>query len=115
MDDEEAILASISFCLRDKYSIVESRDGNDALAKWKSEAPDVIITDLAMPSMDGLELIQTIRRTDKITPIIATTGMMQGHGVLAAAKHFGANAVLCKPFSATELLVLIEGVLTLAP
>jgi CheY-like chemotaxis protein len=85
---------------------VWASDGNEALAKLESEPVDVILTDLFMPGMDGLELIHRLNHSSKrVPPIIAVTGdeHFAAQSVGAAAASLGAQAILIKPFSIHQL------------
>jgi CheY-like chemotaxis protein len=88
------------------FRTVCATDGREALAKLHKERIDVILTDLFMPIMDGIELIQNLAQSETpAPPIIATTGDVhfaaQSVGSVAAA--LGAKAVLMKPFSREQL------------
>ena len=76
VDDSISVRTSISFILgQEGYEIVEANDGIDALAKAKTDKFNLVITDINMPNMDGIELTKQLRQTEgyKFTPIIALT------------------------------------------
>jgi DNA-binding response OmpR family regulator len=78
-------------------------------AEFQDQRPELVITDMMMPEMDGIETIRAIRREDPEVPIIAISG---GDGLnLKSAAKFGATATLEKPFALDELLSLVEGIL----
>ncbi|MBT6428454.1 MAG: response regulator [Rhodospirillaceae bacterium] len=119
VDDQKAMRSIIRNLLKqvgiDK--VEEAANGEEAL-KWlqnpRANDPDVIITDLYMDGMDGMELCNKIRRNEKLrsraTPIIILTGdedeMMHEVG-----RQLGAASVLTKPVNATELLEEIQTVI----
>lgn len=76
VDDSVSIRKSISFILgQEGYEIVEAEDGVDGLNKAKADKFNLIITDINMPNMDGIEFTKQLRATEgyKFTPIIALT------------------------------------------
>lgn len=86
--------------------------GREALA-WLRRTdvwPDTILTDIAMPEMDGLELLAALKGLCPQVPVIAMSGSTTG-GYLALARRLGAHAVLAKPFRFHELEGLLEEVL----
>ncbi|MDB6026897.1 MAG: response regulator receiver protein [Verrucomicrobiales bacterium] len=74
---------------------------------------DVVLTDLIMPEIEGLELISELRRVNPVVKIFATYsgGSVNPQGYLKPAKHFGATRPLAKPFSGDELFAAIMSVL----
>jgi DNA-binding response OmpR family regulator len=68
---------------------------------------DLILVDIFMPDMDGLEVIQLLRKTRPACKIIAITGKPGATNNLDIAKHLGAHDTLMKPFSLQELLVAV--------
>jgi len=92
--------------------VTEASSGTRALDSVRAERPDVIVTDIAMPGMDGIELSRKLRASEptRDVPIIAVTGSMS-----TGAREAGANIVLEKPCSPDELLHVIEDVLHKPP
>ena len=96
---------------RSGYSVRTSCDGADALRQFHSENPDLLITDLNMPQINGYDLGQKVRSISKI-PIFVLTGSDLGDGrVSRTAFAAGANTVLGKPFSLEEILAQVEALL----
>jgi CheY-like chemotaxis protein len=93
------------------HTVFLATTGREALAMLKSAAPDLVITDLVMPDMDGLELIRTLLQSSPALKIIAISGEFQGE-FLRVAKAFGAKASLQKLFDPLELLRLVNEVAT---
>lgn len=81
-------------------------DGASAMKIFSQGAVDLVITDLAMPRKDGLELIREIRRADPRTPIVAISGKSPQQ--LAEAEELGAQASFAKPWDARELVDTID-------
>jgi CheY-like chemotaxis protein len=89
--------------------VTEARTGRGALERVRDECPDVVVTDIAMPEMDGLELSRRLRADDTThdLPIIAVSGQASDR----AARQAGADVVLEKPCEPDHLLHAIEDVL----
>ena len=88
-------------------------DGKRGLDQMKDARFDFIVTDILMPTMDGLEVIQAVRAGHEDVKIIAISGggrRQPGAQVLGMAEMFGADATLFKPFTRKELLAAIEAV-----
>ena len=112
VDDSVSIRKSISFILgQEGYEVVEAVDGNDALAKARAEKFDLVITDINMPGMDGIELIKNLRQEAgyKFTPLIALTTENQ-MSKMEEGKAAGATGWIVKPFVAEKLLAVVKKV-----
>ena len=70
-EDEEGIRDNIAASLR-YYAkeVIEAENGKIALELYKSEHPDIVITDILMPVMNGVDLVREIRKTDEMTPLV---------------------------------------------
>ncbi len=92
--------------------VIEAVDGKDALAKVKSESPDLVITDWNMPRMDGLEFVTTLRATDefKELPILMVTTRSVKEDIVEAMKA-GVTNYIVKPFTPQTLKEKIESIL----
>ncbi len=98
---------------REGYRVVSAKDGTDALEKLLDSLPDVILSDIEMPRMDGFDLLRNIRadaRTQAIPVIMITSRLADKHR--EHAMKIGANEYLGKPFDEDELLRLIRGFTT---
>ena len=109
-EDNENNIATISGYLKNKgYRITIARDGNQAVTEASHQAPDLILMDIQMPGMDGLEATQRIRTNNKLStvPIIALTALtMPGDKERCLAA--GANDYMSKPVSLKRLVKTIE-------
>ncbi|MBL8444314.1 MAG: Hpt domain-containing protein [Zoogloeaceae bacterium] len=95
---------------REGYRVITAKDGTDALEKLLETIPDVILSDIEMPRMDGFDLVRNIRadeRTQAIPIIMVTSRLADKHRQYAM--KVGANHYLGKPFEEDELLGLIRG------
>lgn len=105
VDDSATVRKFISFSLRPKgYEVILAEDGLDALEKMPQDGVDLIITDLNMPNMDGLEFIKTIRENEdyKNIPIIILSSESELSDI-EKGKSVGANSYLVKPFNSSKL------------
>ena len=89
-------------------------NGRDGIALFAQQRADVVITDMVMPDMEGIETILSLRRENPTLPIIAISGGTDPV-YLRAAASLGATEVLRKPFSPQALLEALERVLDKAP
>ena len=107
VDDEEFVRRLIRHYLKDTTHVVrEARDGREALNLVRAEAPDLVVTDNAMPAMTGVEMIKVLKAEYPETRIIAMSGL----GVEEAQKH-GVDQLLPKPFTRSQFLDSINMVL----
>ncbi|MBC7321255.1 response regulator transcription factor [bacterium] len=110
VDDEKPIVDSIKYTLyREGYDVVVSYDGEDALEKFKKENPDLIILDIMLPKLSGLEVCRIIRRTSNV-PIIMLTAKGEDMDRVIGLE-LGADDYVPKPFSMRELVARIKAVL----
>ena len=95
------------------FSVSLASNGREGLFRMHEETPDLIITDIMMPEMDGLEVIQAIQKFDPALPVIAISGGMRDLPInfLSHAKRFGACRVFEKPVSLSEILSSIKELL----
>jgi two-component system chemotaxis response regulator CheY len=103
----------IGFTLKEAgFDVVEADDGQDAFTKLKSSKVDMLITDLNMPNMDGIELIQKIRSLPdyKFIPIIMLTTESE-EKKKQQGKEAGATGWLVKPFNPPQLIAVVKKVM----
>lgn len=110
VDDEPNILEVVSAYLkRDLYRVVTAADGEDALKQFAEQNPDLVVLDVMLPRLDGLEVCRRIRATSN-TPIIMLTARGDETDKLVGL-GMGADDYLTKPFSPRELVARIKAVL----
>lgn len=113
VDDSASIRQAIKIALMSGgYNVSEAVDGADGLTKAKSARFDLIITDLNMPNMNGLEMIHAMRSggVQTGTPIIFLSTESDAD-IKGQAKAAGATGWLSKPFNADQLLTVVKKVL----
>src|SRR5436853_4444900 len=110
VDDEAQITRVLKTTLSSQgYGIRTASDGEEALQLMKGWAPDLVVTDLRMPNMDGLELCRRIRTESRI-PIIVLS--VKGEDTIKVeALDAGADDYITKPFSVNELLARVRAAL----
>lgn len=114
VDDERQITRMLRASLQGSgYEVMVASNGVEALDKLSSTRPDLIITDLAMPEMNGLDLTRTVRR-EMQTPIIVLS-VRDTEGMKVSALDEGADDYLTKPFSMPELLARVRAQLRRTP
>jgi CheY-like chemotaxis protein len=113
IDDEPGVLRFACLALEAAgYSVVAYPDGRGGIEHIRREPPDLLITDIFMPEMEGLETIRQARDLRSEMPIIAMSGVyFEGGDYLEIAEKFGAVATLRKPFRPAELLDLVARLL----
>lgn len=110
VDDSATMLMSMEMLLkRAGYTVIKSQDASAALNILNSETPKLIITDLNMPGMNGIELIQEVKKLDKFrfTPILMLTTESQ-QARRDEAKRAGATGWLVKPVEPNQLLAVVK-------
>lgn len=114
IDDDILVQQAMKMVLESEGYVIHIADnGRQALQEIADFAPDIVITDIVMPDMEGLELIRSIRKVNLNIPILAISGMgpQQGGIYLQQAEKLGANMVLSKPFKRDQLLGSIRQLL----
>lgn len=108
-EDEIIMLKTIELRLKkDGHSVIICQDGREAVKKIEEHSPDLIITDMMMPFLSGLEIIDTVKKMGgKRIPIIVLSAMGQENVVLEAFQ-LGADDYITKPFSPNELSVRVK-------
>jgi DNA-binding NarL/FixJ family response regulator len=109
VDDEPNLLRAVAACLRSEgYEISTARSGRDALVSLAESIPDLIISDVRMPGMDGHALVQRIRASPRtaLIPVIFLTAKDQKEDRVEGFRT-GVDAYITKPFEPDELLAVI--------
>jgi DNA-binding response OmpR family regulator len=112
-DDDEDILELISFRLeRSGYTVLQARDGQEALEMARRSRPDLAVLDVMMPKIDGFELTRRLREDESTTrmPIILLTAKTQECDV-EQGFDAGADDYIRKPFSPQELRSRVQAIL----
>ncbi|HKP12422.1 MAG TPA: response regulator transcription factor [Blastocatellia bacterium] len=112
IDDEPNLLRAVAACLRSEgFEVRTARSGRDALVSLAESLPDLIISDVRMPGMDGHELVQRIRSSPRtaLIPVIFLTAKDQKEDRIKGFRT-GVDAYVTKPFEPDELLAVISAI-----
>lgn len=110
VDDEPTLVATLRYNLeREGYKVVAAIGGEEALALARSERPDLMILDLMLPSVDGLEVCRILRREMSLPILMLTARTAEVDKVVGL--EIGADDYVTKPFSTRELLARVRALL----
>ena len=107
VDDNKNYLEILKEFLTDhEYDVACSYNGRDAREKFTEFILDIVVTDIVMPEVDGIELLLSLREINPEISVIAMSGGNRGHAgsYLMMAEKLGANVILNKPFELSTLL-----------
>lgn len=111
VEDEPTLAMIIKDTLDgDEFEILLAADGEEGLARYTETKPDIIVSDIMMPKMDGFTMIRQIRKTDSLTPVLFLSARSAA-GDVVEGFELGGNDYLKKPFGLAELIVRIKALL----
>lgn len=110
-DDEEGIRESLNLILGEAYDLVFATDGEETLAKLTQEPFELVLLDIKMPKLDGLEVLRRLQGTGINTAVLVLTAY-QSVELAKEAVKLGALDYLPKPFEREQILNAVRGVLT---
>jgi two-component system, chemotaxis family, chemotaxis protein CheY len=113
VDDSASVRQMVSFTLKEAgYNVIEASDGMDAVSKLNGAEINLVVTDLNMPNMDGIELIKNVRANPKykFIPILMLTTESQTEKKIEGKKA-GATGWIIKPFQPEQLLNVVKKVI----
>lgn len=107
IDDEPSYAEALEIALgREGFELAVAADGRDGLATFRTERPDLVLLDLMLPGMSGLDVLRRIR-AESHTPVIVLSAK-DGESDIVAALELGADDYLTKPYSVRELVARIN-------
>ena len=110
VEDDPDLLDLTAYVLRrDRFVVVEARDGTEALRRWATDGPDLVLLDLGLPGIDGFEVLRQIREQDK-TPVLVLTGRTESRDMMRTFS-LGTDDFLAKPYEFKELTARIRAIL----
>jgi len=125
IDDDDLVRSSVeTHLLRGGHEVTAAADGREGIRLFGDGGFDLVLTDIIMPEVEGIETVQRIRRLDAEVPIIAMTGGPTrtvrgetdlGSDYLRMATALGATTAIRKPFTPRQLLEMIAGCLARRP
>ena len=110
VEDDEDIAGYLGGGLEEKFRVCHARDGIDGLEKFSYFEPDLVVTDIKMPRMDGLELLASIRLKAPDMPVILMSGFYPNLAEDLSTSCFRASKFLEKPFGLEDLVAAIEAI-----
>ena len=110
VEDEESFRDGVSFILsKEGYEVIDAADGNDAIIKFEREGADLVLLDVMLPGLSGLEVCKKLRTLTKVPIIMLTAKDTELDKVLGL--EIGADDYITKPFSSRELLARVKAIL----
>lgn len=113
VDDEPNLLRAVEACLRSEgFDVLTARNGPEALARIAGSVPDLVVSDIRMPGMDGYQLAQQIRSSPRtaLVPIVFLSAKDETADRIEGFRT-GVDAYLTKPFEPDELVAVIRNIL----
>ncbi len=108
IDDELGLVESLTVLLEDQgFDVVSELTGSDGIARFKEASPDIILTDVRMPKMSGIEVLEEIRRTSPEAPVVLMTAQASLQSAIQAV-NIGATHYVQKPFKNEELIAILR-------
>ncbi|MGH7254262.1 MAG: response regulator, partial [Nitrospirales bacterium] len=107
VDDEPSIQTALKMLLDSTYQVQIASEGQTALDLFKQEPPHLVLLDVMLPGIDGLEVLKVIRAEDATVPVIMLTATKTVKPAVEAMK-MGAADYLTKPFDAEELRLIVS-------
>lgn len=114
-EDDEIMRESIKHMLKQEgLTVITAENGREAIELFQADTPDLVITDILMPFISGLEFIDVIRNSSKQLPIIVLSAMDEEDTVMEAF-NMGADDFLTKPVKSSELSIRLKRLLKKKP
>ena len=113
VDDEPNLLRAVAACLKaEDYEVKTARSGHEALLQLAESVPDLIVSDIRMPGMDGYKLARQLRGSPRtaLVPIVFLTAKDETADRIEGFRA-GIDAYLTKPFEPDELIAVVNGIL----
>ncbi len=107
VDDEPSVRESLRMVLKDQYHVIQAKSGDEALERIDAEHVEVVLLDIIMPGMDGLEVLERIKQRATTPQVIMLTATKTVKTAVNAMK-LGAFDYVTKPFDVEELLLIVD-------
>jgi DNA-binding NtrC family response regulator len=105
VDDEVSVLETLEIILEEQYKVLKAATGKEALEKITNESIDLVFLDIAMPDIDGMEILRRIKELDPDLPVIMATATDSAR-MAVKAMQLGACDYIAKPFDVEEVIML---------
>ncbi|MDX1762870.1 MAG: response regulator, partial [bacterium] len=107
VDDEAGVRESIRMIFENDYTVLTANNGNGAIKVIREELPEVILLDVKMPQMDGMETLRKIREINSQAKVIMITATKTVKNAVEAMK-LGAEDYITKPFDVDEIRMIVK-------
>ena len=108
-EDEPMLLKTIELKLKKEgYEVIATGDGRDAIARIEKDNPDLVISDIMMPYVSGLEVVSLVKQPGRKTIPIIILSAMEQEKIVMEAFELGADDYITKPFSLNELSIRVK-------
>ncbi|MFQ5529931.1 MAG: sigma-54-dependent transcriptional regulator, partial [Gemmatimonadota bacterium] len=108
IDDELGLVESLTVLLEDQgFDVVSELTGSDGVARFKEASPDIVLTDVRMPKMSGIDVLEEIRRNAPEAPVVLMTAQASLQSAIQAV-NIGATHYVQKPFKNEELVAILR-------
>jgi two-component system response regulator (stage 0 sporulation protein F) len=109
IDDEELVRTLLRTVLEtDGHTVLEAEDGRNGIALYREQRPDLVITDILLPELSGLETIMELTREFLNVKVIAISGLQGEPEIFTRARLLGARRTFQKPFNPQDLLQAVR-------
>lgn len=109
-DDEEGVRESLKLILEDDYALSFASTGDEAIEKIKKKPVDLVILDIKMPKMSGLETLKELKSVSSKMKVIMASGYKSVEAASEAVKN-GASDYIVKPFDSKEVLEKVDSII----
>jgi DNA-binding NtrC family response regulator len=110
VDDEESIRKAVGIALSETFQVMAVGTGSEALERFGQYAPDIVLLDIGLPDMDGIDVLTMIKKEDPDVGIVMVTAVSEARIIVQALKK-GAHDYLVKPVNIQELQITLQNVL----
>ncbi len=111
VDDERGIRESLKWIFKDGYEVVLAKDGREALLAIDDKSPSLVLLDILLPDINGLEILKRIKEQNKGLPVVMITATKTVKNAVKAMK-LGADDYVVKPFDLEELRIIVQKALS---
>lgn len=110
VEDEKDLREALAGAIAEDFSkFITARDGDDGLKKFKKHKPDIVVTDISMPVMDGLEMSKEIKKLSRETPVVVLSAFSEKERLLRAI-DVGIDKYIIKPIDPDELMETLNNI-----
>lgn len=109
-DDEEGVRESLKLILEDDYDLFFATSGVEVIEKLKKEPADLVILDIKMPKINGIETLKELKKISPFTKVIMASGYKSVEAASEAVKA-GASDYIVKPFESKEVLEKVKSII----